>query len=34
MSLNDDERRTLVRLEIEKAHDTFEEIELLCQGKK
>ena len=27
MSMTDEERSTLVRLELEKAHDTFEEIE-------
>ena len=29
MSMTDEERSTLVRLELEKAHDTFEEIEIL-----
>lgn len=28
MSMTDEERSTLVRLELEKAHDTFEEIEI------
>ena len=34
MSMTDDERKTLVRLELEKAKDTFEEIEILTQAKK
>ena len=34
MSMTDEERSTLVRLELEKAHDTFEEIEILRQAKK
>jgi uncharacterized protein (UPF0332 family) len=32
--MTDDERKTLVRLELEKAKDTFEEIEILTQAKK
>ena len=34
MSMTADERKTLVRLELEKAKDTFEEIEILTQAKK
>ena len=34
MSMTDEERATLVRLELEKAHDTFEEIEILRQAEK
>ena len=34
MSMTDEERSTLVRLELEKAHDTFEEIEILRQAGK
>ncbi len=34
MSMTDEERATLVRLELEKAHDTFEEIEILRQAGK
>ena len=34
MSMTDDERKTLVRLELEKAKDTFEEIEILTQANK
>ena len=32
MSLNDEERRTLVRLQIEKAHANFDQIPLLCEA--
>ena len=34
MSLTEDERRTIVRLELEKSRDTYEEIEILRQAKK
>lgn len=34
MSLKDEERRTLVRLELEKAHETYEEIGILRQANK
>ena len=34
MSMTDEERSILVRLELEKAHDTFEEIEILRQAGK
>ena len=32
MSLNDEERRTVVRLQIEKAHANFDQIPLLCEA--
>ena len=32
MSMTDEDRSNLVRLELEKAHDTFEEIEILRQA--
>ena len=34
MSLNDEERNVIVRKELERAHDTFEEIKVMCQAKK
>ena len=34
MSLNDEERRTIVSLELEKAHNTFEEIEILVNASR
>ena len=34
MSLTDDERATLVALELKKTHDTFEEIEVLTAANK
>ncbi len=34
MSLTEDERRTIVRLELEESSDTYEEIEILRQAKK
>lgn len=34
MSLTDDERATLVALELKKSHDTFEEIEVLTAANK
>ena len=32
MSLNDEERRAVVRLQIEKAHAIFDQIPLLCEA--
>ena len=32
MSLNDEERRTVVRLQLEKAHATFSQIPILCEA--
>lgn len=34
MSMTDEERLTLVKLELAKAHETFEEIEILRNAKK
>ena len=34
MSLNDEERKTLVKKEFERARETFEEIEVLRQARK
>ena len=34
MSLNIEERNVIVRKELERAHETFEEIEVMCQAGK
>ncbi len=34
MSFNDEERVLVVRKELERAHETFEEIEVMCQAGK
>lgn len=34
MSFNDEERIIVVRKELERAHETFEEIEVMCQAGK
>lgn len=34
MSLNEEERTIIVRKELERAHETFEEIEVMCQAGK
>ncbi len=34
MSLSEEDRQTLVRLELEKAHETFEEIEILQKASR
>ena len=34
MSFNDEERELVVRRELKRAHETFEEIEVMCQASK
>jgi len=34
MSFNDEDRELVVRKELERAHETYEEIQIMCQARK